>query len=296
MWVQAFQVVLVVVVVVAGTGAGEELDPIARGGHFRTEVVQSSAELIDTIYQQTLEGIGRRFDSRSRQLMEPVKMGHCEFEDDLCGWTNMPSRSPNHFNWTRADKSQGDNGPERGAGDDDTSNYFAYIETTDRKEGDSAVLTSKGTGCSLHLKYYMNGAAIGSLTVSSIFKPTAAEALAETNPALWTEEQRWEGSTGGRWQVVKVVPKFPGYTKSTARFWRINATHGGTDGSVLSTPGSQDDGDIAIDDLIMQECLPDKPDAWTGYICLMILFGCMTLILIKLMKPAWSKPNKEAQD
>lgn len=168
--------------------------------------------------------------------------GFCNFETDMCGWTNAINGVNDDFDWLR------DNGgtPSRFTGprvDHTTGSdqgYYVYIETSGsfRKQGEIAQLVSEhlqptSAKC-LSFWYHMYGAGVGNLTVYTQVgkqQPVAAWSLGGNQNNIW------------RLASVNLV--------ASAEFTvMIEATHGGNY-----------TGDIAIDDIrvLSRSCATTTP-------------------------------------
>ncbi|CAF3694948.1 unnamed protein product, partial [Didymodactylos carnosus] len=154
----------------------------------------------------------------------------CDFETSYCGWTNDTTAD---FYWIRAQKEtlSSNTGPSADHTTQSPNGYYLYIETSSpQAEGQKARIISPKypASSSLCLKfwYHMYGDNIGALNVL----------IFDTKQLLWTKS----GNLGNRWRYGHVTVR------------RADPFQIAFEGVV----GKSFDGDIAIDDLFIQngEC------------------------------------------
>ncbi|XP_048584089.1 MAM and LDL-receptor class A domain-containing protein 1 isoform X2 [Nematostella vectensis] len=152
----------------------------------------------------------------------PEKGFSCNFESDLCGFTQETS---DDYNWTRSNKKTPtwDSGPDT----DHTSGtgFYLYTEASGRKPGNRAVLSRSipltGNTC-LTFYYHMHGSEMGSLSVN----------------------------VGGKKVFEKSGPQGKSWTKAT-----INLQgQGQAKLEFVGMIGSGFKSDAGIDDIIVGEC------------------------------------------
>lgn len=167
----------------------------------------------------------------------------CNFDTGNIATCNMVQSSSDNFDWRPYNQStpSANTGP---TSDHTTgSGYFMYIEASDRNVGDYADLDSpsfnSGTYC-LKFWYHMYGQHIGKLEVHNV--------LQNGNSFLrWTKSR--EGANGvNEWRSDTVEFNID---PSVSPRWRIRfrGIRGGD-------TGGQPFGDIAIDDITLEDCGP----------------------------------------
>ncbi|XP_047128245.1 MAM and LDL-receptor class A domain-containing protein 1 isoform X1 [Hydra vulgaris] len=168
----------------------------------------------------------------------------CDFETGVCGWTN---NTKGLFSWRRqaGGTATANTGPTTDHTKGTNAGYYLYVEASLGKSFELATFSSPqikqaSSTCAISFWYHMYGSSIGELVVSIVigFRLTKV----------------WEmyGDQGNKWQQAIV------YINRRTSPFNIRFT------AERSTSFT---GDIAIDDISLQNCALPKPSQWcyTGY-------------------------------
>ncbi|XP_077978864.1 MAM and LDL-receptor class A domain-containing protein 1-like [Glandiceps talaboti] len=157
--------------------------------------------------------------------------GWCDFESNVCGWTNELERDDD-YNWFRnaGTTNTVNTGPKRDHTSSSSKGFYMYTEASDNSEGDRAWLVSEHlsptTGKCFKFWYHMYGNEIGSLAVYF-------ESRSEPLTVRFTDQ----GNHGQLWYFGQFT------VTSLVEYWII----------IEGVRGSGERGDLAIDDTILED-------------------------------------------
>ncbi|XP_077865040.1 MAM and LDL-receptor class A domain-containing protein 2-like [Saccoglossus kowalevskii] len=168
----------------------------------------------------------------------------CDFEFDICGWTNVENDNLDWLLGGNGTDTEG-TGPQIDHTTGTETGHFAYIETTSATIGHTAVLTTTEFNSGIHrcLKfwYHMYGQDIGSLHVYQ------TNVNHEQSPAIWSRL----GNQDDMWRRGTVhLPIDP----NGLPYWI----------SFEGVVGDGAQGDIAIDDILVDD-IPCQPEGWCDF-------------------------------
>ncbi|XP_042354379.1 MAM and LDL-receptor class A domain-containing protein 1-like [Plectropomus leopardus] len=162
--------------------------------------------------------------------------GHCDFETNMCGWSNLGGET-DQGDWLRG---RGDSpNPNTGPSVDHTTNskhgYYLYVDSSMGEWGDTSFLISdvfqpSTRGHCLTFWYHMYGNHVGTLRVYINDRKMHAGGNEEGN-LTWIEN----GNKGDKWQKANVS------VKHTEAFWFV----------FVYQRGMNVGGDVALDDIII---------------------------------------------
>lgn len=146
----------------------------------------------------------------------------CDFEEDLCSWTNAQNGYDDDFDWLRntGDTTSYSTGPSVDATTGTELGWYMYIETSTNSRGEKAWLVSEhylpnespnGVYC-VNFYYHMYGTGIGSLNIYS--------RVGTNSP---TQRWRTSGNKGNAWLTDSVS-----FTEQSEFVVIFEGVHGGS--------------------------------------------------------------------
>ncbi|KAL0966606.1 hypothetical protein UPYG_G00297350 [Umbra pygmaea] len=194
--------------------------------------------------------------------------GHCDFQVNLCGWTNVARSEVARGDWLRG-RGHSIN-PNTGPSVDHTTNtslgYYLYVDSSVGKWGDRTILVSEvlqpdSKGHCITFWFHMYGPHIGTLNLySNNRKQYASEGSMEV---LWTES----GNQGDVWSEGSV------YVVYTEPFWFEFMYQRG------QTPG----GDVALDDITIRPGHCYKTSSTDSSLYVLLGAGIPLLVLVAII-------------
>lgn len=237
----------------------------------------------------SLEG-GIAFDDVQLTEAQCPHPGHCDFEINMCSWSNVGAPTDQE-DWLRGRGAS--QNPNTGPSVDHTTNsshgHYVYVDSSVGQWGDQSFLISEvfqpsTRGHCITFWYHMNGSHVGTLKLSINDRKTH-DTGNEEGMLKWIET----GDRGDQWQEASV------FIKHQEAFWFV----------FVYQRGRNTGGDVALDDIAIvpfpcnAEPPVDPPDEKRGLftvglaVGLTLLAGFIISVFIFVLNRRRSRKNEE---
>lgn len=199
--------------------------------------------------------------------------GHCDFETNMCSWTNVGQI--NQAEWLRGSGLNSDTGPSVDHTTNSSSGHYMYVDSAVGQWGDQSFLISEvfqpsTRGHCITFWYHMFGKHVGTLKLYINDRRTH-DAGNVQGQEMWVET----GDKGDQWNEANV------FIKHDQPFWFV----------FVYQKGRSSEGDIALDDITIvpfpcySEPPVDPPDDKQGALTigLAVCFTLLAVIVISAM-------------